>query len=567
MKGKLAKGKYESGVAVVKSIFGWIARHAVLFALLVAAILLSWWLQSSYQSYGELQRTEQQFVSGQSELEAFVATIESAAAQELAGLQSLGKAELESQLVSAKQERGAYQRACSNDMGKLLSGGVDAVIANRKACLELALADRKIGALEAFRDTADARQVGESLPDALKRQASILTVTSNSLNSEADALRAFSDDYIPDPIQTIQINQHQSRVVALRREADNAARNVKLLTASQAASRHAEKLSEIASNQYLVEYRSVAEKQSEQLAGNAMQRLRLWAESNQVDRAMKAAAIALLGIILAPYLIRIFCYFVLAPIAMRRPPVQILSGETAEGAISATVPSGVSMPISLKSDEEMLIRQGYLQSLSGTADEKTQWLLDSKHPVMSLATGLSFLTRVTGEGQVATVSAIHDPFAEVMTVNIAENGACILHPRSIVAVTHHKYHPLQITAHWRVFSIHAWLTGQWRYYVFRGPVKIILKGGRGVRVEQAQDGRIFGQHQLTGFSAHLRYAIIRTGTFWPYFLRREPLIKDRVVGDDGVLILEEAPLSSWKAGKPKGGIEGMLDAGLKLFGM
>jgi hypothetical protein len=125
---------------------------------------------------------------------------------------------------------------------------------------------------------------------------------------------------------------------------------------------------------------------------------------------------------------------------------------------------------------------------------------------------------------------------------------------------------LRITSHWRLGSLNAWLTLQLRYLVFHGPVRLVLKGGRGVRVEAAEQGRVFGQDQLVGFSADLSYSVTRNETFWPYFLGREQLFKDRVMVGDGVLIVEEAPFTA-RRGEVRRGLEGLIDAGMKAFGM
>jgi len=94
----------------------------------------------------------------------------------------------------------------------------------------------------------------------------------------------------------------------------------------------------------------------------------------------------------------------------------------------------------------------------------------------------------------------------------------------------------------------------------------VIKGGRGVRVERAERGRIFGQDQLVGFSTDLAYSISRTETFWPYFFGREPLFKDRVEDGGGLLVIEEAPLAG-RGRRGKGGLEGALDTALRAFGM
>ena len=142
----------------------------------------------------------------------------------------------------------------------------------------------------------------------------------------------------------------------------------------------------------------------------------------------------------------------------------------------------------------------------------------------------------------------------------------MLHPRALVAVVKPSDHSLRITSHWRLFSLHAWLTLQLRYLMFHGPCRLVLKGGRGLRLEGAESGRIFGPDQLVGFSPDLAYTVARTETFWPYFMGRESLFKDRVDAGGGVVLIEEAPMGGGGRGARKG-LEGAFDVALKAFGL
>jgi hypothetical protein len=94
-----------------------------------------------------------------------------------------------------------------------------------------------------------------------------------------------------------------------------------------------------------------------------------------------------------------------------------------------------------------------------------------------------------------------------------------------------------------------------------------LTGGRGVRVEPAEVGRNIGQDQLIGFSAGLAYSTGRTETFLPYLLGQESLLKDRIATGSGILIAEEAPHAGQPRSGIKRGLEGMVDAVLKVFGI
>lgn len=193
--------------------------------------------------------------------------------------------------------------------------------------------------------------------------------------------------------------------------------------------------------------------------------------------------------------------------------------------------------------EELLVRQDYLQTASHAGAKGTRSLMNSRHPITSIATGLTFLTRIRGDGDMTTVSAVRDPFAEVTIVNLPKGGAWDLQPRALAAIVQPIRQRLLATGHWPLFSFNAWLTTQLRYLVFHGPARLVIKGGHGVRVERVERGRVFGQHQFVGFSADLAYSVTRTETFWPYFLGREQLLKHRIEAGEGVLIVEEAPMA------------------------
>ena len=277
------------------------------------------------------------------------------------------------------------------------------------------------------------------------------------------------------------------------------------------------------------------------------------------------AAFLLAVIVATPFLIRLLFYFVLAPFAQLWPSIRLrIRSDLAPPTLVQA--SATSAPITLKAGEALLVRQGYLQSTSTQGAKRTQALLDGRHPLSSLASGLSFLTQIVGDGQTTTISAVRDPLAEVAVLRLSEASACVLHPRALVAVVQPADRPLRITSHWRLFSLHAGLTLQLRYLMFHGPGQLVLKGGRGIRVERAESGRLFGPDQLVGFSPDLSYTVTRTETFWPYFLGHEALFKDRVDAGGGILIIEEVPMVGGRRGGRKG-LEGAVDVALKAGGL
>jgi hypothetical protein len=311
---------------------------------------------------------------------------------------------------------------------------------------------------------------------------------------------------------------------------------------------------------------AAAEAQQDKLTSAIEREARRWYARLGIADLLWPAAGFLALIILTPFLVRTLFYWVLAPLAALQKPIQLL-----DSAAPIPLPkerSAVSKAIALTPDTELLVRQGFEQTISLGGTKATQWLLDIRHPLSSLVSGLYFLTRIRGQaGDIVTVSATEDPFAEVATLALPKGAAAVLQPRAIAGVVQPIAAPLRITSHWRLGTLNAWLTWQLRFLVFHGPAEIILTGGRGVRIEPALAGRSIGQDQLIGFSAGIAYSTGRTETFIPYLLGREPLLKDRIAAGSGVLIAEEAPRAGRGWAGARRGLEGAVDAMLKVFGI
>ena len=143
----------------------------------------------------------------------------------------------------------------------------------------------------------------------------------------------------------------------------------------------------------------------------------------------------------------------------------------------------------------------------------------------------------------------------------------MLQPRALAGMILPAGRPPAIRSHWRIKTLHAWLTLQLRYLAFEGPATLVLKGCRGVRIESAAAGRMLSQDASLGFSAHARYATVRAEPFLPYLLGRQPLLLDRFAGAQACFVYEEVPRSA-QPGRWRNNPLGVLfDAGLKAFGI
>lgn len=286
------------------------------------------------------------------------------------------------------------------------------------------------------------------------------------------------------------------------------------------------------------------------------------------------AALLVLSAILLPVAIKAFFYFVLAPLAARLPPLSI-ARELQTGAASLPLPpqgasriSAVSQALLLQPGQQMLIHPAYLQSSPVSSTKRTQWLLDWRFPFTSLAAGMVALTRLHSDVPASvTISASDDPLLEIAVVHLPAGSALVFQPRGLVGLICDANQPLAISSHWRLGSLHAWLTLQLRFIVFRGPVTLIVRGCRGVRLERAGQGRAISQSATLGFTTDVRYSTMRSETFLPYLRGQQALLNDRFDGDHGVYLYEETPRHGKQPGKAGSWFEGFTDAILKVFGI
>lgn len=288
----------------------------------------------------------------------------------------------------------------------------------------------------------------------------------------------------------------------------------------------------------------------------------------------KAAVVIVAVAAVMPLGIRLVLFYVLAPIATRRPALALLSnsegrvlaGHDLPGQGSAGI-SSVSCRVTIDSSNELLVHPAYLQSMPNESKSRTQWILDRHIPLSSIAAGLVALTHMRAEtSQTVVVSSTRNPLSEVSLLTIPEGSSIVLLPRHIVGVLQPRETMLRITRHWNFFNLHAWLTMQLRYLVFHGPVTMVVKGCRGVRVEAAEAGRSLSPAATIGFSANLSYSSRRCTTLFAYLSGQQPLLNDSFAGGHGYYIYQEMPYERG-GGFIGRGLEGLVDAALKPLGI
>lgn len=282
---------------------------------------------------------------------------------------------------------------------------------------------------------------------------------------------------------------------------------------------------------------------------------------------LPSALLILAGIIFSPLILKAILWYLVAPIAGRRRPIVLAPGEGGE-ALTAGVPSAVSQRIELETGRELLIVPDAVQSIPEDSLRATQWLLDWSMPLSSLASGMVALTRIRlRRPDFILVSATRDPISEIALIRLPEGSAMVLRPRALRGLIKPLGHPVRITRHWRLFSLAAWLTLQFRYLVFHGPCTLIVEGTRGVRLEAAEHGRGINQAATIGFSAGLRYSVRRGEAFGAYLIGKQELFNDAFAGAPGWCLYEEMPRANEGGGLWGRGPRGLADAALKVFGL
>lgn len=211
--------------------------------------------------------------------------------------------------------------------------------------------------------------------------------------------------------------------------------------------------------------------------------------------------------------------------------------------------SRVSVEAVLAPGEVLRIKEKFLQASDEGVSKRTRFVLDWRIPLTSLACGLTELvelcnTRESGEYRV-TLSNSNDPHMELAVVDVPAGASLILRPSFLAGVIQRGDQPLTIRRRWQFLRWQAWITGQFRFFEFIGPCRLIVAGSRGVRVEKlsarvgdTRPARRTNQDATIGFTPSLSYRPVRAETFWSYYRGMNPLFDDLFAGD-GLFLLQE----------------------------
>ena len=251
-------------------------------------------------------------------------------------------------------------------------------------------------------------------------------------------------------------------------------------------------------------------------------------------------------ILIGPLLFKMFLFYAIAPMARAARPVMIASPAREPIRVSD---SAVAQEIILNPGETAVIQHQFYQASDEDLNKKTQFVFDWRYPLTSLACWLVLLTRVTNTSRDhrrrLTLSSQEEAQVEMAVVDVPVNGSLVCRPSYLAGYVRPEGRGRRIKSHWRVFSLHAWITLQFRYFEFMGPARLVLWAHRGVRAERLTDENVVqGNERRTnqlatiGFTPSLSYRSKRAETFISFLRGQNPLFDDVFFGR-GVFLCQQ----------------------------
>jgi len=301
-----------------------------------------------------------------------------------------------------------------------------------------------------------------------------------------------------------------------------------------------------------------------------------------------ALAIVVLWILWTP-VSRAFSYYLVAPFIVRRKALRLTAPLKREEGVEqiTTTDSGRTLTIALGANEVLRVKPELVESADAGLARRDGRRLATTGAKFPLAKKLCRLTRLAefqkplphptppppaqpAPEDTATRMVnlrgmgkwkgdgpdLRKRRAELVMVLVPRGASLSLRPRYLAGAVSEAggakaggagNAPLAVRAHWRVFNWHAWVTGQFRFFEFAGPCRLIVAGQRGARVEwieEREDGlRPVARVEpwaLMGFDAALRYRPARARSFWDYCKGARPLYDDLLIGP-GMYLAQTAP--------------------------
>jgi uncharacterized protein (AIM24 family) len=240
-------------------------------------------------------------------------------------------------------------------------------------------------------------------------------------------------------------------------------------------------------------------------------------------------------------------------------------------------PNQTSITLSLTSGREVWVRDAWLRSSSveKTSKVRLTWFASTRFWIMSLLHGLWLMNRFIGnsgtKSETVQIANSEDLLTEFALVELERGSSIILRPRHIVAMDFQSEFPPVFNRYWRINQIAAWIFGQVCFFEISGPIKLVVRGARGVmrtsvcNSEATHTVRLKLQG-LIAFSPRLRICAHRTENSWQYIFGEGPVF-DYLFTGEGSFITEQGGGVSSRQKSMLEWINGMGESALKLCGL
>ncbi len=360
-----------------------------------------------------------------------------------------------------------------------------------------------------------------------------------------------------------QVRENDERLVRMRQMEADSLQRVAALSDSLKRTQWEKDGLEIALGRMQLQLRAVAEQKSKVLH-----------YAREAWTKYGTHVLLIMGLyFLGPPLGRLFLYVVAAPLMSGRSPV--LLGRPA-AALPEVTTSRAAVDLPLGPGDTLWVKEKFLQASDEGLRKRTRSVLDWRMPFTCAAAGLTELIEMTnttdGATFRATFSSQENPNTELAVVTVPESASLVLRPSFLAGAIGVGGGRLVIRRHWRLFTMQSWVTGQFRYFEFIGPCRLLVAGSRGVRAEvlasvpgQPAPARRTNQDATIGFTPGLAYRPIRAETFWAYFRGMNPLFDDLFEGT-GVFLCQETSAKGLQA-QVRGFWSGLWSGVLRIFGL
>jgi hypothetical protein len=574
---------------LLSSSFALLRRYALLFTGIVLILVCGSWLRNEWQQLRPVADELPALRAAQQRADAAGArlraeTMENARRMSAATLQQL---DVRMRALDADIQRLAQRQAQMRDPLALLRGGADALPARLEQAalqgIELELRRQERAWLAALRSRLDVLRDREAARRDLER---LRLAYLDEFQVQEDAKKQLAAAYarqgwfgrlFPYAAAGRQVRALETRVAAQTARTDAALARFRRQNGLVEQLPRAPTLARLALDEHRLAAAAAPLAARLRDAESVAARSVAWQAWQVVEPVLGAAVAVLVSWIVVPFAIRAVFYFVLAPLAARARPIVIADPRRggdrpfhAWRRLDGSAPqiSAVSQRLTLGPGDEMLIRPAYCQSQPEHVEVGTKVLFDWSYWLPSIAAHLWLLNRLHAPRPATiVVSSTVDALEEVALLDIPAGAAFVLQARGLAGVLYRRGQRPRIRSHWRLGTLHAWLTLQLRYLSFEGPATLIVKGRRGVRLENAGAGRLVSQDATLGFSTNTRYATVRARPFLPYMLGRRALLDDRFAGDDAYYLYEEIPARGQAGYRDRNPLEALVDAGLKALGV